>query len=93
MLALYKEIKKLLLILIQIYSLFISKYQPLIINIEADNDYFLEVVEELLARKNPTPEENTILDLLVKLIEDFEDKHYQLNISTSRSIMLYESTR
>ncbi|MBE9214255.1 transcriptional regulator [Plectonema cf. radiosum LEGE 06105] len=73
----------------EIYSQLLSKYQPRIIQTEAENDYFLEVVEELLARKNLTPEENTILDLLVKLIEDFEDKHYQLNKSTPRSIMLH----
>ncbi|MEB3218174.1 MAG: transcriptional regulator [Nostocales cyanobacterium 94392] len=73
----------------EIYSQLLSKYQPKIIQTEAENDYFLEVVEELLARKNLTPEENTILDLLVKLIEDFEDKHYQLNKSTPRSIMLH----
>ena len=43
----------------------------------------------MLARKNLTPEENTILDLLVKLIEDFEDKYYQLNKSTPCSLMLH----
>ena len=73
----------------EIYSELLSKYQPRIIQTEAENEYFLEVVEELLARKNLTPEENTILDLLVKLIEDFEDKHYQLNKSTPCSIMLH----
>lgn len=73
----------------EIYSQLLSKYQPRIIQTEAENNYFLEVVEELLARKNLTPEENTILDLLVKLIEDFEDKHYQLNKSTPSSIMLH----
>ncbi len=73
----------------EIYSQLLSKYQPRIIQTEAENEEFLEVVEELLARKNLTPEENTILDLLVKLIEDFEDKHYQLNKSTPRSRMLH----
>lgn len=73
----------------EIYNQLLSKYQPRIIQTEAENDYFLEVVEELLACKNLTPEENTILDLLVKLIEDFEDKHYQLNKSTPCSRMLH----
>ena len=73
----------------EIYSQLLTKYQPRIIQTEAENDYFLEIVEELLACKNLTPEENTILDLLVKLIEDFEDKHYQLNKSTPRSRMLH----
>ncbi len=81
--------KKTLTINSEIYSKLLSKYQPRIIQTEAENDYFLEVVEELLACKNLTPEENAILDLLVKLIEDFEDKHYQINKSTPRSIMLH----
>ncbi|MDZ8026400.1 MAG: transcriptional regulator [Nostoc sp. DedQUE11] len=36
-----------------------------------------------------TPEEDTLLELLVKLIEDFEDKHYQLNVSTPRCRLLH----
>lgn len=73
----------------EMYSQLLSKYQPRIIKTEAENEAFLEVVEELLARQNLTPEESTILELLVKLIEDFEDKHYQLNYSTPRSRMMH----
>jgi HTH-type transcriptional regulator/antitoxin HigA len=73
----------------EIYSQLLSKYQPRIIQTEEENEEFLEVVEELLARQNLTPEEGTILELLVKLIEDFEDKNYQLNRSTPRSRMLH----
>jgi HTH-type transcriptional regulator/antitoxin HigA len=29
------------------------------------------------------------LELLVKLIEDFEDKHYQINVSTPHSRLLH----
>ncbi|WP_407895918.1 type II toxin-antitoxin system HigA family antitoxin [Scytonema sp. NUACC26] len=73
----------------EMYSQLLSKYQPRIIKTEAENEEFLKVVEELLARQNLTPEESTILELLVKLIEDFEDKHYQLNYSTPRSRMIH----
>ncbi len=73
----------------EMYSQLLSKYQPRIIKTEAENEEFLEMVEELLARQNLTPEESTILELLVKLIEDFEDKHYQLNHSTPRSRMIH----
>ncbi|MBF2015864.1 MAG: transcriptional regulator [Rivularia sp. T60_A2020_040] len=73
----------------EIYSQLLSKYQPRIIQTEAENEYFLEIVEELLARQNLTIEENTILDLLVKLIEDFEEKYYQLNKSTPHSRILH----
>ncbi|WP_232435760.1 type II toxin-antitoxin system HigA family antitoxin [Rivularia sp. PCC 7116] len=43
----------------------------------------------MLARKNLTPEENTILDLLVKSIEDFEDKHYPIPKGTASSMLLH----
>ena len=63
----------------EIYSQLLSTYQPRIIKTEEENEQFLEVVEELLARKDLTPEEGTLLELLVKLIEDFEDKHYSVS--------------
>lgn len=52
----------------EIYSQLLSKYQPRIIKTEAENDKFLEVVEELLSRPNITPEENTLLELFVNLL-------------------------
>ena len=60
------------------YSSLLSQYQPRIIKNEDENERFLEIVESLLYRKNLTPEEDTLLELLVKLMEDFEEKHYQI---------------
>jgi HTH-type transcriptional regulator / antitoxin HigA len=53
----------------EIYSQLLSTYQPRIIKTEEENEQFLEIVEELLARNDLTPEEDTLLELLVKLIE------------------------
>lgn len=68
-----------------IYSQLLSQHQPRIVKTEEENERFLETVEELLSRSHLTPEEDALLELLVKLIEDFEEKHYQLNVSTPRS--------
>ncbi|MEH1766891.1 MAG: transcriptional regulator [Nostoc sp.] len=68
-----------------IYSQLLSQHQPRIIKTEEENENFLEIVEELLSRSHLTLEEDALLELLVKLIKDFEDKHYQLNVSTPRS--------
>jgi HTH-type transcriptional regulator/antitoxin HigA len=73
----------------EIYSQLLIKYQPRIIQTEEENENFLAVVDELMSRENLTIEEDAILDLLVKLIEDFEEKHYPLNGSTPRSVMLH----
>ncbi|MEH2115891.1 helix-turn-helix domain-containing protein [Nostoc sp.] len=43
----------------------------------------------MLSRSHLTLEEDALLELLVKLIEDFEDKHYQLNSSTPYSRLLH----
>ncbi|NJK73400.1 MAG: transcriptional regulator [Richelia sp. CSU_2_1] len=71
------------------YSSLLAQYQPRIIKNEDENEVFLEIVESLLYRKNLTPEEDTLLELLVKLIEDFEESHYQLNASTPHSRILH----
>jgi HTH-type transcriptional regulator/antitoxin HigA len=72
-----------------IYSKLLSKYQPRIIKTEEENEFFLEIVEELISTKNLNSEEEALLQLLVKLIEDFEDKHYQINASTPQSRLLH----
>ncbi|HBK99301.1 MAG TPA: transcriptional regulator [Microcoleaceae bacterium UBA10368] len=71
------------------YSSLLSQYQPRIIKNEDENEIFLEIVEKLLSRNNLTPEEDTVLELLVKLIEDFEEKSYQINASTPHSRLLH----
>ena len=45
-------------------------------------------VEELMARSYLTSEEELLLELLVKLIEDFEAQHYRLNLSTPQTWLL-----
>ncbi len=71
------------------YSSLLSQYQPRLIKTEDENEIFLEIVESLLSRNNLTPEEDTLLELLVKLIEDFEEKSYQINASTPYSRLLH----
>lgn len=70
------------------YGNLLLKYQPRVIKTEAENEAFLAVVEELMAR-SLMPEEEVLLELLVKLVEDFEAQHYALNLSTPRSRLLH----
>jgi len=69
----------------EIYSQLLSQYQPRIIKTEEENEKFLEIVEEILSRSYLTSEEDVLLELLTKLIEAFEEKHYQINSSTPHS--------
>lgn len=42
-----------------------------------------------MARSQLTQEKEVLLELLVKLVEDFEAQHYALNLSTPRSRLLH----
>lgn len=52
---------------------------PKVIETEAEYKLNLAIAEKLIAkRKNRTPEETTLLRLLVKLIEDYEENNFNL---------------
>ncbi|MFB2981723.1 hypothetical protein [Microseira sp. BLCC-F43] len=64
----------------------LAEIQPQVITSEEENERYLEIVEELMACKNRTPEQNAILKLLVLLIEEFEDERYPLTIEGINSL-------
>ena len=70
------------------YAKLLTKALPSVIETEADNARALVQVDELISKKTLMPEEEKLLNLLVTLIENFEDKHYQLNASTPHGILL-----
>ncbi|MGI0483528.1 helix-turn-helix domain-containing protein [Geminocystis sp. CENA526] len=73
----------------EVYNDLLCKYQPQIITNEEQNQKYLIIVEELMSHPISTPEEDMLLALLVKLIEDFEEKIYPLNLSTPHSRILH----
>ena len=48
-----------------------------IIKTEAENRAALKVVEQLMHADNRTPEEDELYELLITLIEKFEQEYYQ----------------
>lgn len=62
----------------QRYGKLLSDTLPSVIKTEEENDRAILVVEDLLAKKeNLSPEESVLLELLGKLIADFEESFYQ----------------
>jgi HTH-type transcriptional regulator/antitoxin HigA len=62
-----------------LYRRLIAKVSPTIIETEEENGRVLAIVERLMAKgEKRTPEEDAILNLLVHLVEQFEDKTYQM---------------
>lgn len=72
------------------YKELLTKYKPRLIRNEEENEKALAVVEELMHRRNLTPEEDELFDLLVTLIEKFEQEYYAPGqSSTPHSMLLF----
>jgi HTH-type transcriptional regulator / antitoxin HigA len=58
------------------YKELLTAYLPKLIKTEAENEQALAIVEDLMHRER-TPEENEVYQLLITLIEKFEQEYYQ----------------
>ena len=55
-----------------------ARHQPKVIITEEENEQALALAQEIEHRKNRTIEEEELLELLITLIEKFEEKHYPI---------------
>lgn len=61
---------------------------PVVIETEAENERLLAIVESMM-RRELSPEEAKLFDLLTKLIEDFEDRHYPMGESSPTEMLQF----
>ena len=71
------------------YSQLLALYLPKVIETEAENDLAIAKAQELEHKANRTREEDAILELLVTLIEKFEDEQYPIPSGTPHSMLLH----
>ena len=71
------------------YGKLLAKYQPKTMSTEQENEQAIALAEELEHRPNKTPEEETLLELLITLIEKFEEVHYPIPKGTISSMILH----
>jgi len=69
------------------YKELLTAYLPKLIKTEAENEQALAMVEDLMHRER-TPEENEVYQLLITLIEKFEQEYYQPNQQNNPVSML-----
>jgi HTH-type transcriptional regulator / antitoxin HigA len=63
----------------QKYGELLTTVLPQIIETDAEHERFLAVIEPMMGREDSlSPEEVKLFDLLVTLIQDYEDKHYPI---------------
>jgi hypothetical protein len=77
------------------YKELLSQYQPKIIRNEADNEKALAMVEELMHRRDRTPEEDELYELLIALIEKFEQEYLctRNHSNASFNIAVFDGTK
>lgn len=71
------------------YGKLLAKYQPKIITTEEENEQALKLAQNLEHRPHRTPEEDVLLELLVTLIEKFEETHYPIPQGTPHSMLIH----
>jgi HTH-type transcriptional regulator / antitoxin HigA len=72
----------------QEYGRLLTVVQPKVIETEEENEFYLAEVTKLMQLgENLSPAQEQLLRLLVNLIENFEDQHYQLNLATPLEIL------
>lgn len=72
------------------YKELLIKYQPKLIKNEQENEKALAIVEELMHHPNRSLEENELYELLITLIEKFEQEYYfPGRESTPHSMLLF----
>ena len=69
------------------YSNLLVRYQPKPILTEAENDAAIILAQEFEHRPDRTPEESLFLELLVTLIEKFENEHYPIPEASPSQIL------
>lgn len=73
----------------KVYADLLSIAKPRIITTEVENQQVLSQVEKLMAIIDRTPEQDELLDLLVVLVEKFEDEYYPINDASPHDILLH----
>ena len=64
------------------YAALLSRTPPRVIRTEEENQEYIRILEEMERRGHLDEAENEFAELLTVLIENFEDKQYQLRPST-----------
>lgn len=70
------------------YGRLLARTHPSVIETEEENKRILSEVEKLMDKgERRTPEEGKLLELLVKLVGDFEEKHYPIPDASPHEIL------
>ena len=69
------------------YAKLLSDTLPRVIHTKQENQRCTAILEKLLAKRQRTPEESIMIELLALQIEDFEEKHYSIPVAAPRAVI------
>src|SRR5436189_6417283 len=70
------------------YRRLLSQSMPVIVETEEENERMLKVIEKLMDKgEGLSPEEEKLLKLLTKLVEDFEERYYHPRDATPLEVL------
>jgi HTH-type transcriptional regulator / antitoxin HigA len=72
-----------------VYARLLARIPPKVIRTEAENEHYIDALYALQQKRSLTREEKELADLLTLLIENFEEKRYQLPRVTPRQALSF----
>jgi HTH-type transcriptional regulator / antitoxin HigA len=69
------------------YADLLAQYQPRVITSDQENEEAIAIIEELSHCQNLIPEENALVDLLVTLVEKFEDEYHPIPVASPLEVL------
>ena len=69
------------------YTDLLTQAHPVVIETEEENERVLALVQRLSRKRRRSFEEQELLKLLVRLVEDFEEQHYKLKGATPNQVL------
>ena len=71
------------------YAQLLAKYQPKVITNDTENEQAILIAEELAHKTSRTSEESALYELLITLIEKYENDTYPMGETTPLSTLLH----
>ena len=72
-----------------LYGTLLAQYQPRVIETDEENENVILLAEELSHKNALTPEETTLLQILITLIEKYEEDNYPINDSSPQDMIIH----
>jgi HTH-type transcriptional regulator / antitoxin HigA len=71
------------------YASLLAMYKPKVIKNDEENEQIIELAEKLAHQPNRTSEESALYELLITLIEKYEDEQYPMGESKPLSMLIH----